>query len=59
MRRILISCLLVFGTLSQKAQAQCPDGFVEKVAYDQFNVAAGIFLADTNLSVVWGLNGTV
>ncbi|MFT5973024.1 MAG: glucose/arabinose dehydrogenase [Cryomorphaceae bacterium] len=59
MMRILISCLLVFSTLSQKAQAQYPDGFVEEVAYDQFNVAAGILFADTNLSVVWGLNGTV
>ncbi|MCZ4410159.1 PQQ-dependent sugar dehydrogenase [Cryomorphaceae bacterium 1068] len=59
MRNILIGFLLVLGLVSQNAQAQYPDGFVEEIAYNQFNVAAGILFADTNLSVVWELNGTV
>ncbi len=59
MRKILFAFLLIISFISQTVQAQYPEGFIEEVAYDQFSVAAGILFADTNLSVVWELNGKV
>lgn len=59
MRITLLVFLLALRLVPQTAQAQYPDGFVEEVAYDQFSAAAGILFADSNLSVVWELNGTV
>ncbi|MGB6038041.1 MAG: hypothetical protein WBG42_17325 [Cryomorphaceae bacterium] len=50
---------MIFGFISQTARAQYPEGFIEEVAYDQFNMAAGILFADKNLSVVWDLSGKV
>lgn len=59
MKEFSLLILLLLAYSSYHAQADYPEGFVEEVAYDEFDAAAGILFADTNLSVVWELSGKV
>jgi len=59
MKVLRLALLILIFLSAHLLRAQYPEGFVEEVAYDEFDVAAGILFADSSLSVVWELNGKV
>lgn len=52
-----ISTILILITLTSLAQDHFPEGFVEEIAYEEFQVPGGYLPTDSSIAAVWEIPG--